>query len=595
MQIYRKIWHFSFVWAPLAYYHALSRETAVRLSLAAFLLFLLLDLVRLNWRKGNEIAYRYFSCLLREGEKRTLTTAVYFALSCLICALFFERRVAVLSILLLCVGDPVAALVGSRYGSIRILNKSLQGSLACFVVGFLVSLCFVPPVIAFWAALTATFFELISSRLNDNLSIPIFTGLMVTSLLESPELTGPMQYLLIFFKIYLIFVIVTSLVGIGLKHTIIHYYLRHYDETIRRATGSWRPFVSVIKPVRGLEGEDFENFESFCKQDYQGKWEILFVVQDPLDPVTKIVDRLRVLHPSCRIRLVNGDRDPARTDKMNNLIRGAAEAEGEVLVFSDQAARVRPGYLRSLLEPLCDPKVGVVTGVAAYFGARTVPAVLNAHLVNMLGQSLYFALAYFDRLDSANGCTLAIRRRVYEEVGGFEAISDQIADAHALAQAVRRKGYKIHLLGEMIPVCQPRLTFAEWLERAHRLAVLFKTYRPHHYPLFLFQLGFFHALLFCWIFPESRAGPSLAIGVLGAEVASHLRMNYLYVKDRSAYLFIWLLPVVLVLAPFLWMSAYFGRVVAWRGERYFVDRRGIATRLKGGGVVPLSSRGGRGP
>jgi hypothetical protein len=57
-------------------------------------------------------------------------------------------------------------------------------------------------------------------------------------------------------------------------------------------------------------------------------------------------------------------------------------------------------------------------------------------------------------------------------------------------------------------------------------------------------------------------------------------MNTLYVKDPKTCLFIWLLPLLLLLAPFFWSSPYFSRVVQWRRQRYFVDRSGVATRLK---------------
>jgi len=579
MQVYRKIWHLSFLWAPLVYYYFLTNFQAILLSAVFLLFFLVLDLVRLNWKRGNELAYRHFSYLLREQEKKSLNTSIYFALSCLICAIFFEQRVAVLAIALLCVGDPVAAIVGSRYGSIRILNKSLQGSLACFVASFAVARLVFDSTIAFWAALTATFFELISSRVNDNLSVPVFSGLMVTFLLESPELRGPMQYVLSFFQVYLLFVVVTSLAGIGIKHYILHYYGKQYPSSFHPRRED-RPSVSVIKPVAGLEGGDFENFESFCRFSYPGQWELLFVACDPRDPVLQVIDRLRVGYPAARIRTVYTRRNESITDKMSSLILGAREARGEVLIFSDAAVRVMPDYLDRVIAPLSDPTIGLVTGVAAYFGARSIPAAFHAHLVNLLGQSLYYALAFFDRLDSANGCTIGIRREVLEEVGGFSAISHQICDSHALAHAVHGKGYRIHLLDRMIPVYHPHLPFVEWLQRTHRMAVIYRTYVPHAYPLFLFQLGLVHALLYWWMNPKSLAGPILSGLCLVAEMMSHLRMNTLYVKDPKTCLFIWLLPLLLLLAPFFWSSPYFSRVVQWRRQRYFVDRSGVATRLK---------------
>jgi ceramide glucosyltransferase len=579
MQIYRKLWHLSFIWAPIAYYHWLSTKTVIILSIVFLLVFLVLDLIRLNWRRGNEIAYRYFSWLLREQERKGFNTAIYFSLACLICAVFFEKKVAVLAITLLCVGDPVAAFIGSTYGTIRILNKSLQGSLACFVACFLVAQFMFDLTIAFWAALTATFFELISSRLNDNLSIPIFSGLMVTSLLQSPTLTGPMQYFLIFLRVYFVFVIVTSLVGLGVKHYIVHFYLRNYSSTFTPVRG-WLPSISIVKPVCGLEGGDYENFASFARLHYDGPLEILFVAADRSDPALRVIDQIRVRFPEKKISTVVCGKSETTTDKMNKLIHGARRARGEVLIFSDASARVDPGYLDRILDPLSDDRIGLVTAVAAYFGARNIPAALNSHLVNMLGQSLYYGLAYFDRLESANGCTVALRRSVYDEVGGFEAVRDQISDPHALAQAVHKRNYKIHLLDEMIPVYHPKIGFLEWLRKVHRMVVTYYTYVPHLYPLFIFQLGVFHGLLYWWMSPSSIVPPLLVSLSVAGEIVSHLRMNYLYVRDRSTYLFIWLLPLLLACAPLLWVSPYFSKVVTWRGQRYFVDKEGIATRLK---------------
>jgi len=579
MQVYRKIWHLSFVWAPVVYFYWLDNRLAVILSLLFLAFFFVLDLIRLNWSRGNEIAYRHFSWLLREGERKGFNTSIYFALSCLICALFFEKRVTVLCITLLCVGDPIAAIIGSRYGTVRILNKSLQGSLACFVACFLVAQFLFDPAIAFWAAITATFFELISSRLNDNLSIPIFTGLMVTMLLESPQLTEPMQVLILFLKVYLIFVVVTSLAGIGIKHYILHYYVRHYDSTYKPG-GDGLPRVSVVVPLCGLEGGAYLNYTSLCRQAYAGPWELLFVGQDDDDPGVEMVHRLEKTFSNRDIRLVMCGRDEKITDRMQQLMWGAEAAQGQILIFSDAAVRVPSDFISAVVRPLSDPTIGLVTAAGAWFGAKTIPAALNNHLENLLGQSIFYALAFFERLESANGLTLGIRRELYEAVGGLAAVSEQISDARALARSVQRHGYRIHLLDRMVPVSLPRLRWGPWLSRTHRMAVVYKTYVHQLYPLFILQLGFVHALLYWLLDPGSWVGPTLCVLSLLGETVSHLRMNHVYVKDRSTYYFIWLLPFLLAVAPLLWATPYFSKVVAWSGQRYFVDPTGIITRLK---------------
>ena len=174
MQVYRKLWHLSFIWAPIVYYYFVERTTMIFTGFGFAAFFLSVDIIRMRWPGANKVAFKYFSFLLSEKERKSFNTSNYFVFACLICALFFEKKVGALAVVFLCIGDPVAAIVGTRYGTIKIFNKSLQGSAACFTACFIAAVFVFDWTIAFWAALTATLFELISSRINDNLSIPSF-------------------------------------------------------------------------------------------------------------------------------------------------------------------------------------------------------------------------------------------------------------------------------------------------------------------------------------------------------------------------------------------------------------------------------------
>src|SRR5260370_37154286 len=108
--------------------------------------------------------------------------------------------------------------------------------------------------------------------------------------------------------------------------------------------GGFVPPVSNLKPVRGLDPEAYENFASFCRQDYPN-YEILFCVGDTSDPVYPVLQQLLRDFPERQIRIVIGSARNATHHKLANLTRLVQNASHEYLVISDSDVRVEPDYL----------------------------------------------------------------------------------------------------------------------------------------------------------------------------------------------------------------------------------------------------------
>ncbi len=153
-----------------------------------------------------------------------------------------------------------------------------------------------------------------------------------------------------------------------------------YFRKVRKAPAHRRlfsPAVSILKPVRGVDREAYENFASFCRLDYP-EYEILFAVSDQDDLVIPLIEKLQQDFPERQIRLLTGAARVGANSKVNKLCQLAREAQHEVLVISDSDARVEPDYLREMVAPLASQRVGVVTSLFRGMTGGSFFSVLDA-------------------------------------------------------------------------------------------------------------------------------------------------------------------------------------------------------------------------
>ena len=126
---------------------------------------------------------------------------------------------------------------------------------------------------------------------------------------------------------------------------------RYFPQSRREAAedSGYTPPISCLKPIKGLDEDAYENYASFCDQDYP-KYEIVFCV-DAGDPALPVLEKLIRGFPQMDIRLLIGSGRDAINDKVGRLTRLTAEAKYDLFVITDGDIRVKPDYLRAVAAP----------------------------------------------------------------------------------------------------------------------------------------------------------------------------------------------------------------------------------------------------
>ncbi|MCB5295730.1 MAG: phosphatidate cytidylyltransferase [Candidatus Cloacimonetes bacterium] len=181
----RKSIHLSSLVIPLGYRYILNynRRITFTIVLIALVVSLVVEFHRFWQRSFRKTFYRLFGMILRKHELKDFTGATYLLVSSLLCIAFFDEPIAAAAIAFLSIGDTFAALIGMNFGKRKFIrnNKSLEGSLACFVSCSVFGLWWLGnPWMAILGALAATSAELGEIAVDDNIKIPLASALVMS-------------------------------------------------------------------------------------------------------------------------------------------------------------------------------------------------------------------------------------------------------------------------------------------------------------------------------------------------------------------------------------------------------------------------------
>lgn len=213
----------------------------------------------------------------------------------------------------------------------------------------------------------------------------------------------------------------------------------------RRGDSFRRPSVSIVKPLCGLDDCLESNLESFANlRDID--YEVVLSVADPDDPALAVADRVVRRNPGVQWKVIVGG-EPALergNRKVARLVAAMPQAAGEVILISDSNTRVRPRDVARTLRAFDDPSVGCVSNLFTGMGAETPGATIESlHLLSFVIPGAVIAAAA--GIPCVVGKSMAIRRDVLAEIGGFEAFARVLAEDQAMGLAVREAGHRVVL------------------------------------------------------------------------------------------------------------------------------------------------------
>ncbi len=386
-----------------------------------------------------------------------------------------------------------------------------------------------------------------------------------------------------FFSAIVIWLGIISLRG-GLR------FASYIKAELVKPLANYSPFASVIVPCRGNEPGLDQNLTSLFQQTYPD-YEILFVVDNNNDSAVEVIEqviRKQTSQVARKILIAGAATDSGQ--KVHNLREAVAQIDrrSEVLVFVDSDARPRENWLRSLVAPLADERLGAASGYRWFI---PVKGGFASHLRSVWNASIASALGANRKTNFCWGGSTAIRRETFARLNLRERWRGSVSDDFTLTRVLGEANLPIHFVPACLVASVGGCDLAELLEFSNRQLKITRAYAAHLWkPVLLgsalFCLVFFGGILLVTmralqgLFIAIPLGLLIVIFVLGAAkgFVRYRAVDLALGSERphrhrglAAHLLLWPLASLLYLCNAV--TAAFSRRIIWRGITYRLDSR----------------------
>ncbi|HWW61664.1 MAG TPA: glycosyltransferase, partial [Thermoanaerobaculia bacterium] len=324
-------------------------------------------------------------------------------------------------------------------------------------------------------------------------------------------------------------------------------------------------FVSILKPVCGLDDELEQNLASFTR--LRGiRYEVIISAETPDDPAVEVAQRVMRAHPDAPFRLVidPGSRRGVVNRKVERLIAAARVATGDIFFISDSNVRVEPDDFARTVAHFADSRVGCVSNLFTGSGAATFGATIESlHLLGFVVPGAVLANAA--GVPCVVGKSMAISRRAHDAIGGFEVFRRVLAEDQAIGLAVRDAGLEVVLSPVTVRNVVVHRTLRRAIDRQVRWNKIRYSFSRWMYvaEIVVNPLAFSMAIAM-----GSPLFPLLVVVARWLQLALLNRAT----RARMSWRQLALAPLLDAAMLYAWFVPFFSDEVTWRGYRARIGR-----------------------
>lgn len=384
-----------------------------------------------------------------------------------------------------------------------------------------------------------------------------------------------MIFLYYFFAILLVYLSWKSLLG-GFD------YLNFFRRELAKTRSAYTPFCSLIAPCKGLDEDLEKNLNALFEQNFPN-YEVIFVTDYENDESVQIIEKLISASPRPRVpvSLVIAGKSENEAQKVHNLREAVLRVsdESKVLVFVDSDVRPNKDWLKNLIAPLQNEKIGCASGYRWFIGksfslGTEMRSVWNASIASALGANLQNNFCW--------GGSMAIRRETFEKLNMREKWRGVLSDDFAMTRAMNEANLPIFHVPQSLTASVENCSFGEMLEFTTRQMKITRVYGTKFWVMSFVGSGLFNLVMLVsfllLIFGISFWFPLVTILLVSifSIGKSWLRLNAvkLVLKNYEPQLNrqFWTQNTLWLFAPPLFfyncICALLSRKIVWRGIKY---------------------------